>query len=202
MTSDHSGFVLRIAFTTIMLASLYLVANRPVQLWIGCLLVIPVMLTNWSFDILVDQHRVVANALFQVVFLCYVSGHILIHLVRARAIDADLIFAALCLYLVVGLIYGSLFVVIELLIPGSIKTSIVQSISNPEYYRHLQAEFIYFSFVTLSTLGYGDLSPNLPLARSICVLEALTGQVYLAVIIARIVGLQVSGRDAASSRSD
>lgn len=192
MTSDQTGYILRIVFSTTMIASLYLVANRPMQLWIGGILVLPVLFTNWSLGVIVDQNRIVANILFQILFLSYISGHILMHLVRARAINADLIFAALCLYLVVGLIFGSGFVAIELLLPGSIKLSGIYAITDPEYYRHLQTELLYFSYVTLSTLGYGDISPNLPLARSICALEALTGQVYLAVIIARIVGLQIS----------
>lgn len=54
------------------------------------------------------------------------------------------------------------------------------------------AEMIYYSFVTLTTLGYGDIVPVSPSARSLATLEALTGQLYLTVLVARLVGLQIT----------
>jgi hypothetical protein len=192
LSPDQTGYFIRLVFATTLFAGLYLVANKPRQLWIGLILVIPVLFTNWSFGVIPDQSRIVVNNLSQIIFLTYICGHILLHLVHARRITTDLILAALCLYLVIGLMFGFGFVALELLMPGSIKLTADYVVTDLNSYRQLQAELIYFSYVTLSTLGYGDILPNLPLARSICTLEALTGQVYLAVIIARIVGLHIS----------
>ena len=56
----------------------------------------------------------------------------------------------------------------------------------------LQSSYLYFSFVTLTTLGYGDIAPVTPLARSLAVLVAVTGQLFVAVMLARVVALYVS----------
>ena len=55
----------------------------------------------------------------------------------------------------------------------------------------LSWRFLYFSFVTLTTLGYGDITPVHPLARSMATIEALTGQLYIAVLVARLIGLHI-----------
>ena len=58
----------------------------------------------------------------------------------------------------------------------------------------LNQELAYFSFVTLTTVGYGDITPVSPVARSLCVAEALVGQLYPAILIGRLVSLQISSR--------
>jgi hypothetical protein len=55
-------------------------------------------------------------------------------------------------------------------------------------------ELIYFSFVTLTTMGYGDITPIHPIARSLAITEALTGQLYIAILLARLVSLELHGR--------
>lgn len=98
-------------------------------------------------------------------------------------VNHDVIFAALSAYLLLGLIWGYAFFFLEMAIPHSFTGS------HPVLNRD---DFSYFSFVTLSTLGYGDIVPVTRPARSLAVVEALTGQLYLAVLIGRLVGAYVS----------
>jgi hypothetical protein len=98
---------------------------------------------------------------------------------RARTIDAEHVYAALSAYLLAGLYFGLLYWVLEQLGFGAFTTSGNFSRSTA----------IYFSFVTLATLGYGDITPHTDVARSLAILEAVGGQLFLAVLVARLVSL-------------
>jgi voltage-gated potassium channel len=104
---------------------------------------------------------------------------------RARTVDAEHIYAALCAYLLAGLFFGALYWTIERAWPGSL--------SDPAAAAFPLSSAIYFSFVTLATLGYGDVLPRTELARGLAMLEAIGGQLYVAVMIARLVGAQLQG---------
>jgi voltage-gated potassium channel len=108
---------------------------------------------------------------------------------RAQVINAEQIYAALSVYLLAGLFFGLLHWTIELSWPGSFGAA---GASSPA--RFPLSTAIYFSFVTLATLGYGDVVPTTEVARGVAVLEAVGGQLYVAVTIARLVGTQLQGR--------
>jgi Ion channel len=96
----------------------------------------------------------------------------------------DRVFGAVVLYLLIGLVWGVAFHVVNLVNPDAFS---VQSPVTPDL-----SNWVYFSFVTLTTVGYGDITPVAQGARSLAILEALVGQLYPAVIIARLVSLQSS----------
>ena len=109
--------------------------------------------------------------------------------VRARVISAEQIYAALSVYLLAGLFFGLLHWEVELTWPGSFGEA---GASLPAPFPLSTA--IYFSFVTLATLGYGDVVPKTEVARGLAVLEAVGGQLYVAVTVASLVGAQLQGR--------
>ena len=98
-------------------------------------------------------------------------------------IDNNKILGAICLYLLMGLIWAVFYTIIQLTFLDGFN-----NISNDNAWYSLFPDFIYFSFVTLTTLGFGDISPNLPLARFLVYLEAIVGQFYLAILVASLVG--------------
>ncbi|TYK67453.1 potassium channel family protein [Colwellia echini] len=98
-------------------------------------------------------------------------------------IDINKILGAICLYLLMGLIWAVIYTLIQLYIPGSF-TNINQ---NNQWFT-LFPDFMYFSFVTLTTLGFGDISPTLPVSRFLVYFEAIVGQFYLAILVANLVG--------------
>ena len=103
---------------------------------------------------------------------------------RPMRVDAEHIYAALSVYLLAGIFFGVLYHAVEFGWPGSFTTS--GAAGGLELF-----DAIYFSFVTLATLGYGDLLPVGEVARGLAVIEAVAGQLYLAVMIARLVGSYV-----------
>jgi hypothetical protein len=97
---------------------------------------------------------------------------------RAGRVDGERISAALSVYMLVGLAFGGFFATLEAVQPGSLRGAGAEV-----------ADAIYFSFVTLATLGYGDVLPVSRAARALAMLETVFGQLYLAVLIARLVSL-------------
>jgi len=99
--------------------------------------------------------------------------------IGATQIDAEHLYAALSAYLLAGIYLGLSYWILEQMKPGSF--------SFPG--RFSQASAIYFSFVTLATLGYGDIVPRADVARGIAIVEGVGGQLFLAVLVARLVSL-------------
>jgi predicted outer membrane lipoprotein len=107
------------------------------------------------------------------------AAFVLSGVLAAGRVDAERISAALCVYLLAGMGFGCIFGAVEALTPGSLAGARPLDLLGA----------VYFSFVTLSTLGYGDIAPVAPAARALAVLEAVFGQLYLAVLVARLVTL-------------
>ena len=101
--------------------------------------------------------------------------------VTARTIDSETIYAALSTYLLAGLFFGQIYWSLERVWPGSLV--------GPDPTTDLTA--VYYSFVTLATLGYGDYLPRTDIARGVATFEVIGGQLYLAVMVARLIGLFV-----------
>ena len=105
---------------------------------------------------------------------------------------------AACAYLLIGIIWADVYAILENIVPGSFTTGGIQLAADPGAVivtaREQLAHFSYFSLVTLSTLGYGDITPVTRPARALASTEAIFGQLYLAVLIARLVGQAISLR--------
>ncbi|MBL4836891.1 MAG: two pore domain potassium channel family protein [Kordiimonadaceae bacterium] len=119
------------------------------------------------------------------VFLVDVTGIILIRVAnRAIRVDFNTICGAICVYLLNGISWAVLFVLMEGWCPGSF--SITGDTGSPSF-----QQLIYFSFTTITTLGYGDISPINPLVRTLSVFEAMAGVFYVAIVMARLVSVYV-----------
>ena len=106
------------------------------------------------------------------------------YVLRARVITRDQIYAGICMYLMLGFAFGAIYYLINILEPKSFVMSkeLLAVRDTPD--------LMYFSFVTLATLGYGDITPRTDIARLAAVMEALAGMLYIAVFMARLVSLR------------
>jgi hypothetical protein len=105
--------------------------------------------------------------------------------------SGDAILGALCGYLLLGIIWGLVYSAVETAAPGSFHVQ-SRARAGDAGAPADRGALGYFSFVTLSTVGYGDVTPTTPVARTLAWLEAVTGQFYLAVLVAGLVGFKVS----------
>jgi len=115
-----------------------------------------------------------------VLFLGYAVVSILFYLGRQKEVTADMIMAGASEYVLIAILWAWLYLLIETVYPGSF------SVAGAKMDR---SGLLYFSFVTLTTTGYGDILPISVQARSLAVLETITGQLFIAITVARLVSL-------------
>lgn len=126
-----------------------------------------------------------------VFFLGFAVGMIVRDVFRLHAISFDDIVGAFCGYLLLGVVWGSLYVLVEVLAPGSFAV-------NPDIRWQLEdlhlrrALFNYVSFANMASLGYTDVTAVAPVANTLTWLEVMSAQFYLAVVIAQVVGLKLA----------
>ena len=117
---------------------------------------------------------------------------VLAYVLRSAVVSADKIFAAIVAYMLAALGFAAAYQAIVAVAPESFAVPHVPGAGDPA--ELLEFRLIYFSFVTIATLGYGDITPRLPLAQMLSVLEAMVGQFYVAVVIAWLVSMYVAHR--------
>jgi hypothetical protein len=116
------------------------------------------------------------------------------YVLRGAEVSVDRIFAAIVAYMLAGLGFAAAYQTIAALAPESF--ALPAGPDGPGATELLEVQLIYFSFVTLATLGYGDITPRLPLAQMLAVVEAVAGQFYVAVVIAWLVSAYAAQRRA------
>jgi len=121
-----------------------------------------------------------AVSLVFVVLLASLPFVIIRRILGHNAVSVETIYGALCIYLLIGLIFSSVFVAVNGL--GSEHFAIPADQNQP-------ADLLYLSFITLTTVGFGDVVPNTDFGRAIVVLEALIGQIFLVTLVARLVAM-------------
>ena len=140
----------------------------------GCVALAPLVLLINS-DSLVGLTYLLPVALLVTATLPITLQRIL----RQRRVTYETVLGALCTYVLLGLLFAFAYLA-------------VNDLAGPFFTQagpHRQSEYLYFSFVTLTTLGFGDLSPDVGLPQALTVFEALTGQVFLVTMVARLVTL-------------
>ena len=105
------------------------------------------------------------------------------YILQSPVVTRDEIYAGICMYIMLGFAFGALFYILNTLSPGSFSTG-----DSSAHGGH--PALIYFSFVTLATLGYGDITPRSDFARSLSVIEALVGMLFIAIFMARLVSMR------------
>jgi len=130
------------------------------------------------------------GAAFQTVLLSFTAIAIIAHVLRIEHVSLDTILGGVCVYLLIGETFTYLCSMVELMSAGSYLEG-GNSLRIPPNVNHLMGrrpELTYFSFSTLTTVGYGDIVPVAPLARVLAILEAIIGQIFLATFLAFLVG--------------
>jgi voltage-gated potassium channel len=155
---------------------------------------VPTLLGRWLAYMLTGSGAdlvVLADHCVEIIFLGFVAVMILRVVLTQGSISLDSIFGAIGAYLILGMAWGSMYSVIEVLNPGSFQATgeLADALQSADARGPV---LVYYSFVTMTTVGYGDITPVSPAARTLAWLEAMTGQFYIAVLVAALVGIRVS----------
>jgi Ion channel len=154
---------------------------------------LPALAGRWLLQFTRTKVLILLVSACWMILLGFTVVIILRHILTTRRVTYDTISGAVCGYLLFGVMYAFAFVIIDYFYPGSFSISLKSPGAHP--YVYVKQEFqhyVYFSFVTLASLGYGDIAPLSAPARACAAMEGIAGQFYIAVLIARLVSLHSS----------
>ncbi|MBT8379609.1 MAG: potassium channel family protein [Ignavibacteria bacterium] len=151
---------------------------------------IAVIIIEWLSELLnlslLSTLSLIANiAFFDLIVILFIM-----QIVRAKTVTPKVIMESINGYLMLGLSFSILIALICVIDPNSFSFKHLADSMNPSI--SYVSNYIYFGFVTLSTLGYGDVVPLTPAARSLAIFTSITGQMYVAIIIAALVSKYLS----------
>jgi len=172
-------------FSIIFVITIYAVSQKRLHIIIAVILLIPTLLAVWIPDIPKYNTLLTIGYICGLVVFAFAVISILNYIFTKETVTRQTISAAVAVYLLLAVIWTFIYRLIENLYPGSFAVAHDKLQDAPNIY-------LYFSLVTITTLGYGDISPTGGQAISLAVLEAITGQIYLVVVVAWFVGMYVS----------
>ena len=144
------------------------------------------MVIEWLAVVFELPSLMMASRIAMLLYFTVITIGLIIIIASTRRVTGRIIVDAISGYLLLGLVFALVFIVLNALDPAAYGFSSVVRAGNEGW--HNTADYIYYAFVTYSTLGYGDMLPLTSAAKTLATLAAVTGQIYLTVIIAMLVG--------------
>lgn len=154
--------------------------------------VVPTLLATWLDSVYQNDYTFVASYASMVVFLLYLLYLIIVEMIHTHKVTSNTVFGAINIYLIAGLIWAYAFMLMHHFDASAFEMPAYKAAAKEV------VEFTYYSYTTLTTLGYGDMVPKSSEARMLSVMEAVFGQLYLAIVIAKMVSIswRPAGSDA------
>ena len=174
-----------IFFTTTLISGVYAVSKKKYIPLTAALLALPMLASIWTNRFVEIPLLVFVGDCFVIAFIAFLVIIILSFIFSEYEVTINVIYGSIVVYLLIAIMWAFVYSVLESIHPGSF----VIGNSQIDVGRRL---YIYYSFVTITTLGYGDITPTTDLANSFSFLEAVTGQLYIAILIARLVGIHIA----------
>lgn len=173
----------------VLVAGVIAVAASAKQLMVAASLALLTFALSHAADYARFDWLLASSYVAGIAFFSYLTVLILrdIFLYRQR-VTGELIYGALAVYLLIGVAFAFAYQLFDHLDPTAFENAGLLAGNTTEIFEG----FLYFSFVTMTTLGFGDISPRTPEAGAFVTAQAIVGQMYLAVLVARLVGLQIS----------
>jgi hypothetical protein len=137
----------------------------------------------------------VSLGLLTIFFLVFCAVLLLTALLRKHHVMAEDMLGAVNLYLILGFAWAQIYTLLEIAMPGSFRLPVVYgSVPVERYYELAASKFIYFSFITQATQGYGDVVPLSTAAETLVILQTTIGQLYVALVVAYLLSVHVTQR--------
>jgi Ion channel len=185
------GRIIEAALLTLVLLSAVpaIGGGRRTMIW-AIVLVIPAIVGKWANYATPGRFAPEAGLVPALAFVLFVVFHLLRFILRAPRVNSEVLCAGISTYLLLGLLWMFAYLLVARMVPNSFAFT-----SGPASGQSMLGfNGLYFSLITLSTVGYGDIVPLSPAARMLAMTEAMTGTIYVAVLISRLVALHSSAR--------
>ena len=182
-----------VAMSFVLLSALFVLNVSKSYFVLGIMLALPALISRLVLQFELNQAAEVIMAVSASAFLMVTVGGLIRHLFGVRKVTFDSISAAICAYLLLALGWAFVFALIGSEDPSSFSAGLFVHHARPGIALLMTMNnAIYYSFVCLTTTGYGDIAPLSVTTRTLSILESVMGQMYLAILVARLVGLQVA----------
>ncbi len=173
-----------VLLTVVLSSAVLAVGEERRTLVIAVVLSIPAILSKWIHHFAPEVVPAEVFPVAAIVFVGFVVFNLLRFILSASQVNTEVLCAGIATYLTLGLLWTFAYVLVSQVSPSAFTIS--GATDSPELGGF---DALYFSYVTLTTVGFGDITPTSPAARMLAVLEALTGTIYLAVLVARLVSM-------------
>lgn len=171
--------------TIFLICGVMAVGHRRRTLVAGLLLLVPVMALKWVNHFRPDIVPMPMYIFGNLLFVCFIIYQFMRFILRAPRVDLEVVCAGISVYLLIGLLWSFAYIITAWLVPGSFYFD--GQVEAPQEMTSFVS--VYFSFVTLTTVGYGDITPVSDVARMLAAAEAMTGTLFVAILISRLVSL-------------
>jgi|SRR5215470_2211526 len=184
--------IFRLLSALAFLTAVYAVSDKRAQWITGLILAVPAGTLNALSTFHPGSRLVVPSLIATLLFLGFTLVSLLRAVLRSETVTQDTIYGALSVYLLMAFLWGIAYLLLETLQPGGLAMDSTRHPNhNVDWF-----DCMFYSFVTLTSLGYGDMVPISAQSRSLSVLEAVSGIMYVAVLVARLVGVYAGRPDA------
>lgn len=191
-------YIWHLFFTGVLLAAVFNCHHTDSVKIIAMVLAIPTFILIWLGLFEQIEWIFIAGLISSLVFLIF-SIFSLLNRVLLGRVTSDVLRGTICVYFMIGFAFAAIFTLIEIFYPNSFKGFVdrVPFLSHGHYH----SELVYFSFITLLAIGYGDITPVSDIGQMFAVSEGLVGQFYLAILVARMVSVYAIRANRANSQS-
>ena len=183
-TAGRGQFLFSLFFTLVLVNVVYTVSRRGRVFYLVIGLTLVTLIVDWVGNVIELPAEPLLRAFLNVALLGLVDVVILQDVLRAEKVTAEKVYGGVCVYLILGIQCAILLAALAAQDPSAL--SVPLESGRP------MTQMLYFSFVTMTTLGYGDISAYSTAARVLASVQALLGQLYLTVLVARLVALQIT----------
>lgn len=177
-----------------LLSAVFSVAGHRATRIVAIILAVPALLFRLLHTMSPGSVSEMIPFVLAILVLALIAAVILRTLFRPMRVTGETIAASLCVYVLLVLIWAFAYALVNILQPGSFAYSLADQLG-PDTDLANSVLPVYFSLVTITTLGYGDIVPASPVAQMLASMEALVGQMYIAILVARLVALHIAGAD-------
>jgi Ion channel len=186
----------RLMFSFIILAGVLTTFRRRWVRFLVIVLAVATFTAIWLDHLYHEPSLTVLNTALGLLFLILLLATLIVQVFRSEVVTPHKIRGAIVVYLLIGGFWSFVYFMIVLTIPHAFNWPHGLAVGDLQA---VQQTLTYFSFITLTTTGYGDVTPAIPLTRTLAMFEALAGQLYLVITLARLVSLAVVCRQGAGS---
>lgn len=188
-----------IMFTGLIFVSMYVICDTRRDTLMALVLGTPALVVHAAHYLFPQLFMYTLLTACLIVFYVYMTFSVLRHVLREKSVDADIIAGSICIYLLMGMVWAMMYSLVEQITPGAFVVGTylhdgsvftlneeIALVADEGMTAHFTV-FLYFSYTTLTTLGYGDIIPATNAARSLTSLEAIAGILYIGAFVARLI---------------